>query len=103
MSVTMNEKLQLFKVRLGDSHRDLVKYVEHVFHALDVKLSLHKQEMAQLALYGMKINGEEEKEFEAHIRDPKRLLLEVLEKTAQDYEHLGDKHWIKYFRDGIDG
>lgn len=102
MSISMNEKLQLFKERLGSSHQDIVKYVEHVFYALDVKLDLHKKETALLALHGSKIDGAQEKEFEAHIRDAKRLLLEVLEQTAQDHEHLGDKHWVKYFRDGID-
>ncbi|MCP8970604.1 hypothetical protein [Ectobacillus ponti] len=103
MSITMNEKLELFKSRLGREHKDIVKYVEHVFTALDVKLELHQRENAQLALHGAKIDGKAEREYEANIRETKRLLLAVLEQTAQDYEHLGDKHWAKYFRDGIDG
>lgn len=87
--------------RVKKEHKDIVKYVKHVFEALDRKADEHRKLAALNALAGIKINGHEEKIFYDSITDTKRLLLDVLEKTIEDFEHLGDKSWDKFYEDGV--
>jgi len=97
----MDKRLADIQQRVKKEHRDVTKYVKHVFDALDQKAEERRKLAAANALAGMKINGEAEKTFYETIYEMKKLLLDVLEKTIADFEHQGDKHWEKNYKDGV--
>ena len=98
----MEKRLADIQKRVKNEHKDIVKFAQHVIEALDQKAKNHRILVASNALAGIKINGEEEKAFYASISEFQKLLLEVLEQTIKDFEHLGDKRWEKIFKDGVD-
>lgn len=98
----MEKRLTEIQQRLGLEHKDICKYVKHVFAALDQKADEHRKLVASNALAGIKVKGNEEKVYYDSILEMKKLLLDVLEKTTEDFEHLGDKRWEKKFKDGVD-
>lgn len=97
----MEKRLAEIQKRVKKEHQDIVKFVIHVFDALDQKANEHRRLSASNALAGIKINGHEEKIYYDTITETKRLLLDVLEKTTDDFDHLGDKRWDKFFKDGV--
>jgi hypothetical protein len=97
----MEKRLDDINQRVKKEHKDLVKFVKHVFDALDQKANEHRRLAASNALAGIKINGHEEKIYYESITETKKLLLDVLEKTTKDFEHLGDKSWDKFYKDGV--
>ncbi len=97
----MEKRLADIQLRVGNEHKDIAKFVQHVFEALDEKANEHRILRASDALAGIKINGDEEKIYYDHIYDTKKLLLDVLENTTEDFEHLGDKRWEKKYKDGV--
>lgn len=98
----MNKRVKELQERVAKEHKDLAKYVQHTFEALDKFVEEHRNLVAQNAIAGVKPNGQEERTFYEQINETKRILLQVLEQTTQDLEHQGDKHWNKHFRDGVD-
>ncbi|WP_066367632.1 hypothetical protein [Neobacillus fumarioli] len=97
----MDKRVADIQQRVKKEHRDVTKYVKHVFDALDQKAEERRKLAAANALAGMKINGEAEKTFYETIYEMKKLFLDVLEKTIADFEHQGDKHWEKNYKDGV--
>jgi hypothetical protein len=97
----MEKRLAEIQKRVTKEHKDIAKYVQHVFNALDKKTEEHRRLAASNALAGIKIKGDEEKIFYDSITEIKKLLLDVLEQTTKDFEHQGDKHWDKIFKDGV--
>jgi hypothetical protein len=97
----MEKRLADIQQRVKSEHKDIVKFVRHVFEALDHKANNHRILTASDALAGVKINGEREKAYYDSITEYKKLLLDVLEQTTKDFEHLGDKRWEKIFKDGV--
>jgi hypothetical protein len=97
----MEKRLAEIQQRVKKEHKDIAKYVQHVFNALDHKANQHRKLAASNALAGMKIKGDEEKAYYESITEFKKLLLDVLEQTTKDFEHQGDKHWEKLFKDGV--
>ncbi|NRD79534.1 hypothetical protein HPT25_19420 [Bacillus sp. BRMEA1] len=97
----MNRRLADIQKRVKKEHKDITKYIKHVFEALDKKAEDHRKLAALNALAGIKIKGEEEKTFYETINETKKLLLDVLEKTIADFDHQGDKHWDKHYKDGV--
>lgn len=97
----MNKRLADIQQRVKKEHKDITKYVKHVFDALDQKAEEHRKLSAANALAGVKIKGEEEKTFYETLYETKKLLLNVLEKTLADFEHQGDKYWDKNYKDGV--
>jgi len=95
-------KLDELNERNTLNHKDVVKYVKHVFDELDMKAKKFRDECAINAAAHVKPDLEKEKEFYNNIHNIKKLLIEVLERTTEDFEHVGDKNWIKNFKDGVD-
>ncbi|CAM4055345.1 hypothetical protein [Lederbergia lenta] len=98
----MNKRLYDIEQRVTKEHKDLTKFVKHVFDEYDKKAEEHRLLMASNALAGIKTSGTEEKAFYDTINETKRWVLDVLERTIQDFEHTGDKNWNRNFRDGVD-
>jgi hypothetical protein len=97
----MDKRLADIQQRVKKEQKDITKYVKHVFDALDQKVEEHRKLAAANALAGVKIKGEEEKTYYDSIYEAKKLLLDVLEKTIADFDHQGDKHWDKNYKDGV--
>lgn len=97
----MNKRVKELQERLTKEHKGIAKYVQHTFDTLDKYAEEHRNTVAHNAVAGIKPNGKEERFFYEHINEMKKILLTVLEKTTQDFEHQGDKYWDKHFRDGI--
>lgn len=98
----MNKRLLEIQNRVTKDHKDMVKFVSHVFEEYDKKMDEHRRLIASNALAGIKTSGIEEKVFYDTIYETKRWMLDVLERTIQDFEHCGDKYWLKNFRDGVE-
>ncbi|MDP4163211.1 MAG: hypothetical protein Q8906_09490 [Bacillota bacterium] len=99
----MDKRFNEIQQRISKEHRDLVKFVQHVFDEYDKKAEEHRRLVASDALAGIKTSGVEEKTFYNTIHETKRWMLDVLERTTQDFEHSGDKNWNKNFKDGVNG
>lgn len=97
----MVNKLEELNERNTLDHRNIVKYVKHVFDELDLKVKRFREESAIKAAYHAKPDLEEEKLFYNNIHHMKTLLIDVLERTTEDLEHTGDKNWNKNFKDGV--
>jgi len=97
----MEKRLAEIQKRVRKEHKDIAKYVQHVFNALDLKVESHRRLVASNALAGIKVKGDEEKAFYDSITEFKKLLLDVLEQTTKDLEHQGDKNWDRIFKDGV--
>jgi hypothetical protein len=100
--IEMEKRLAEIQKRVKKEHKDIAKYVQHVFDALDQRANEHRKLSAFNALAGAKIKGEEEKSYYDSIYEMKKLLLDVLEKTTEDLEHRGDKRWDRIFKDGVE-
>lgn len=98
----MNMKLEELQTRIGAEHQDLLKFVQHTFDELDRRSEEHRKLTSVNALAGIKPEGTAEADFYRHVNEMKNLLIEMLEKTTQDLEHLGDKNWDKNFVDGVE-
>ena len=97
----MNKRVKELEERLAKGQKGIAKYVQHTFDTLDTIVEEHRKTVAHNAIAGVKPNGLEERIFYEHINKMKQILVHVLEKTIQDFEHQGDKYWDKHFRDGI--
>ncbi|MEE6450616.1 hypothetical protein RAH41_08600 [Gottfriedia acidiceleris] len=97
----MVNKLEELNERNALNHRNIVKYVKHVFDELDLKVKRFREETAIKAAHHAKPDLEEEKLFYNNIHHMKTLLIDVLERTTEDLEHMGDKNWNKNFKDGV--
>ncbi|MBS4208724.1 hypothetical protein [Bacillus sp. FJAT-50079] len=97
----MDKKLLEIEQRVNKEHKDITKFVKHVFDEFDKKVEEHRRLAASDALAGIKTSGIEEKVFYDMIKETKRWIIDVLERTTQDFEHVGDKNWKKNFKDGV--
>ncbi|MBO1005682.1 hypothetical protein [Pseudogracilibacillus auburnensis] len=95
----MNKRLKELEKKLGPEHKEIVHFVKHVFDEFDQRSEAHRRLAASNALAGIKVSGTEEKVFYETIDETRRWMLDVLERTSQDIEHIGDKHWHKNFKD----
>ncbi|MEK3890181.1 hypothetical protein [Bacillus sp. FSL K6-3431] len=98
----MDKRLIDIQQRVTKEHRDITMFVQHIFDEYNKKIEEHRRLTASNALAGVKTTGVEEKAFYDTIYETKRWILDVLERTTQDFEHSGDKNWNKNFRDNID-
>lgn len=98
----MIKRLTALEETLGPDHKEIVNFVKHVFEEFDKRSEEHRRLAASNALAGVKVSGKEEKAFYETINESRRWILDVLERTSQDIEHIGDKHWHKHFKDDKD-
>ncbi|WP_313798584.1 hypothetical protein [Cytobacillus sp.] len=97
----MDKRLATIEQKLSKEQKDLSIFVKHVFDEYDKKVDEHRRLIASNALAGVKTSGVEEKVFYDTIQETKKWMLDVLERTAQDFEHTGDKNWDKNYPDGV--
>jgi hypothetical protein len=97
----MDKSLIELKERIPDQHKDLVKYTEHIFGAIDQYVEEHRRLVALEAIAGIKPSGIMEKGFYEQMLEFKKILIKELSKTVEDIEHKGDKNWNKNYKDGI--
>ncbi|GGN98187.1 hypothetical protein [Saccharibacillus kuerlensis] len=99
----MQNRVQELRNLLPSEHKGISAYVEHAFQSIDQLVEQHRCENAALAIYGDRINGNEERVYFDTVSQIKAELLKTLEKTVQDALHSGDKNWSKHYKDGIRG
>ncbi|ANF95317.1 hypothetical protein [Paenibacillus bovis] len=99
--MTNHNKVQQLRELLPQEHQGITRYVEHALQSIDDLVEKHRQYTASLAIYGDRINGNEERVYRDTISEIKAQLIETLERTVEDFSHLGDKNWSKNYKDGI--
>ncbi|MCQ4086507.1 hypothetical protein [Saccharibacillus sp. JS10] len=99
----MQNRVQELRELLPQDQKGISAYVEHALQSIDQLVEKHRCENAALAIYGERINGNEERVYFDTVSQIKAELLQTLEKTVQDSLHSGDKHWSKFYKDGIKG
>ncbi|AWB45620.1 hypothetical protein DCC85_16400 [Paenibacillus sp. CAA11] len=95
-------KVQDLKQSLSKEHHTLTHFVEHALASIENLVEEHREYNAAQALYGEKIKGSEVTVFRETVAKVKEALLQTLEKTAEDLNHKGDKHWSSHFKDGVE-
>ena len=98
----MIKKIQELQNRVSDEHKELAKLTQHIFEAIDRCAEEHRRLVAIDALAGIKPDRVEEAVFQEQLVAFKHILLKELEKTVEDLEHKGDKHWKKNYKDGVE-
>lgn len=97
----MHSKIKEIAGRIPKEHQDLVLFSQHILNAIDKMAIEHLKQTNINSLSGIKLNLEEEALYYSQIREMKKVVLLELEKTADDFSHLGDKRWIKHYKDGV--
>ncbi|MFP3727941.1 hypothetical protein U8V72_22380 [Priestia filamentosa] len=97
----MHKKIKELYETLPGERKELAKLTEHFLEALRNIEEQHRLTVASDALAGIKPNKDEEIAFKDTLKSVRQMLIIELEKTVQDLEHQGDKHWVKNFKDGI--
>lgn len=97
----MEKKIRELQEQLKPEQKDIAKYTQHVIEAIDQLIDEHRRLVASNALAGIKPDGEEEHTFYENMSKVKYILLHELEKTVNDFKHLGDKYYKKNYNDGV--
>ena len=92
---------QIKKLQEQTEHKEIVKYTKHVLEAIDKLADEHRRIISSNSLAGIKPSGERENSFYNSLREVKRILIIELEKTIEDFNHLGDKHYVRNYPDGV--
>jgi len=99
----MPERLGNLEQRLTEkNHKDLFLQTKHTLTALDDLIEEHRRFTSIQALNGVKIEGNEEFLFYSTLNEVKNVILDTLEKTANDLDNKWDKHYDKHFDDGVE-
>lgn len=97
----MDKHISELQEQLAQEHKDIAKYTQHVLEAINQLVEEHRRIVASNALTGINPDGEQEHTFYTSMNEVKRILIEELQKTVEDFKHLGDKHYIKNYLDGV--
>jgi hypothetical protein len=89
------------KLQDQTEHKEIVKYTQHVLEAIDILVDEHRRIVSLNSLAGIKPNGDKEHTFYRSMHDVKRILIVELEKTIEDFKHIGDKHYVSNYPDGV--
>lgn len=87
--------------RLPEEYKPLAKLISHYFESIDDSVDYRRRLNAMNAICGIKPSKTEEIAYHSTINELKELLISELEKTAEEIEHLGDKNWLKHYKDGL--
>jgi glutamyl-tRNA reductase len=96
-----NKKIEDLHEKLPEQYKPLAKLTGHYFAEIDKKIERHRKEVAMNAVAGIKPDLVEEKAYQDTVRVLKNVMIHELEKTLEEIEHAGDKHWIHHYNDGI--
>ncbi|MBO0962302.1 hypothetical protein J1P26_21605 [Neobacillus sp. MM2021_6] len=92
---------QIKQLQEQTEHKEIVKYTQHVLEAIDRLVDEHRRIVSSNSLAGIKPNGNKEHTFYRSMREVKRILFVELEKTIEDFNHIGDKHYVRNYPDGV--
>ncbi len=99
----MNKRMEQLEIRLTEQHhKDLFLQTKHTLAAIDELADHHRRFQSIQAISGVKIVGSEEALFYETLAQVKEQIVETLEKTLNDLEHKGDKHYDKNYKDGVE-
>ncbi|RXZ80887.1 hypothetical protein EBB07_16885 [Paenibacillaceae bacterium] len=99
----MNLRMEQLERRLVDQHhKDLFLQTKHTLTAIDDLADHHRRFQSMQAISGVRIVGSEEALFYETLTQVKEEIVTTLEKTLDDLEHKGDKHYNKNFKDGVE-
>lgn len=93
--------IQIKRLQEQTEHKEIVKYTQHVLEAIDQLVDEHRRIVSSNSLAGIKPNGDKEHTFYRSMHDVKRILIVELEKTIEDFKHIGDKHYVSNYPDGV--
>jgi len=97
----MRKQVEELLKRLPNGEKDIALFVDHLFTALESQEERHRAVTAANAVAGVKPDLTEQSTHQEDVMEFKRLIIRELEKTVLDFEHLGDKHWKKLYKDGV--
>ncbi|GHI00665.1 hypothetical protein [Neobacillus kokaensis] len=97
----MEDQLKNLQDQLKTEHKDIAKYTQHVMDAIDKLADEHRRITASNSLAGISPNGKQEHVFYESMNNIKSILILELQKTIEDFKHLGDKHYVKNYPDGV--
>ncbi|PKG22634.1 hypothetical protein [Niallia nealsonii] len=97
----MDKHIKELQDQLKLEHKDVAKYTQHVLEALDKLIHEHRRIVASNAVAGIKPDGCKEHTFYRTMNEVKFTLTNELRKTVNDFKHLGDKHYVKNYPDGV--
>ncbi|MGM7721383.1 hypothetical protein [Metabacillus sp. Hm71] len=98
----MFNRIEALRNNLPEGHKDIAVLTRHIFEAFDKLIEEHRRLMGISSTAKIKPDPIEERTFFETINEVKKIILSELEKTTADIEHLGDKHWEKNYKDGIE-
>lgn len=97
----MDKHIAALQDQLEQEHKDIAKYTQHVLEAIARLIDEHRRVVASNSIAGIKPDGEQEHTFYESMNEVKRILVNELQKTVNDFKHLGDKHYVKNYPDGV--
>jgi hypothetical protein len=98
----MYNRIENLKDNLPEGHKEIAVLTRHIFEAFDKLIEEHRKLIGITSTAKIKPNPVEEKTFFETINELKKIILNELEKTYDDIEHIGDKNWEKNYKDGIE-
>lgn len=97
----MDKHIKDLQDKLKADHKDIAKYTQHAIKAIDQLVDQHRRIVASNALAGIKPVGERENAFHNTMKNVQGILVDELEKTVSDLNHLGDKYYEPNYPDGV--
>ncbi|MFF2483929.1 hypothetical protein [Paenibacillus sp. NPDC058071] len=99
----MNLRMEQLERRLvAQHHKDLFLQTTHTLAAINDLADEHRRFQSMQAISGVKIIGSEEAVFYDTLTQIKETIIATLEKTIDDLEHKGDKHYKSNFKEGVE-
>lgn len=99
----MNERMARLEQRLvSQHHKDLFLQTKHTLQAINDLAEHHRLLTALHGIEGYRIIGAEERLFYDTLAVVKEEIVQTLEKTIDDLEQRGNKHYDKHFKDGVE-
>jgi hypothetical protein len=95
-------RLDKLKTRITPEHMDLFKDTLHIVNAIDNEIDEHNRQVSILAIEGTKQDGDVERAYYNGLMKARDIVIDILEKTLEDFEHKGDKYYQKNFKDGVE-
>lgn len=98
----IHNRIEFLKNEIPYKNKDIALYAKHVCESLEQFEDQHRKLVAVQATYGNKPVGEQEVLFYETIRHMKEQLITTLENTIDDLKNIGNKNYVKHYRDGVE-
>ena len=100
--MSMNYRIEHLQNEMPHKNKDILLYANHVFESLEQFEDHHRRLVAVQAIHGSKPVGEQEVLFYETVKYMKDQLVAALEHTINDLKNVGDKHYEKHYKDGVE-